>query len=71
MENSSKNLHILMIVPQLFFSTRGTLFSLLHRIGALLSQGYSIDLLTYGDVEPFESPPSKGKLRVLRRSLLN
>ena len=37
-----------MVAPQPFFSARGTPFSVLHRIRALLEQGHSVDLVTYG-----------------------
>ena len=44
----NKNLRILMVAPQPFFSARGTPFSVLHRIRALLERGHSVDLVTYG-----------------------
>ncbi|MCG8605137.1 glycosyltransferase family 4 protein [bacterium] len=37
----------LMIAPQPFFQPRGTPFSVLHRLKALASLGYKVDLLTY------------------------
>ncbi len=37
----------LMIAPQPFFQPRGTPFSVLHRLKALSSLGYKIDLVTY------------------------
>jgi glycosyltransferase involved in cell wall biosynthesis len=44
-----------MIAPQPFFRPRGTPFSVLHRIRALLKLGHSVELVTY----PFgESPPA-------------
>jgi glycosyltransferase involved in cell wall biosynthesis len=36
-----------MIAPQPFFQPRGTPFSVLHRLKALASLGYKVDLLTY------------------------
>ncbi len=46
-----------MLAPQPFFRPRGTPFSVLHRIRALLRLGHSIDLVTY----PFgESPDLDG-----------
>lgn len=44
----NKNLRILMVAPQPFFSARGTPFSVLHRIRALLEHGHTVDLVTYG-----------------------
>jgi len=44
----NKNLHILMVAPQPFFSARGTPFSVLHRIRALIEHGHTVDLVTYG-----------------------
>jgi len=53
---------ILMVAPQPFFRPRGTPFSVLHRIRALLACGHRIDLVTY----PFgEDPPLEG-LRIFR-----
>ena len=43
-----QNLSILMVAPQPFFSARGTPFSVLHRIRALLDLGHKVDLVTYG-----------------------
>jgi glycosyltransferase involved in cell wall biosynthesis len=44
-----------MIAPQPFFRPRGTPFSVLHRIRALIRLGHTIELITY----PFgESPPA-------------
>ncbi len=37
-----------MVAPQPFFSARGTPFSVLHRIRALLALGHKVDLITYG-----------------------
>jgi len=36
-----------MVAPQPFFRARGTPFSVLHRIRALLETGHSVDLVTY------------------------
>ena len=36
-----------MVAPQPFFRARGTPFSVLHRIRALVENGYSVDLVTY------------------------
>ena len=44
----NKSLRILMVAPQPFFSARGTPFSVLHRIRALLEHGHTVDLVTYG-----------------------
>jgi glycosyltransferase involved in cell wall biosynthesis len=38
---------VLMIAPQPFFQPRGTPFSVLHRLKALSTLGYRIDLVTY------------------------
>jgi glycosyltransferase involved in cell wall biosynthesis len=43
----NKQLSILMVAPQPFFSPRGTPFSVLHRIKGLSLLGHSVDLLTY------------------------
>ena len=40
-------MRVLMVAPQPFFRPRGTPFSVLHRIRALLSLGHSVDLVTY------------------------
>ncbi|MBA2243435.1 MAG: glycosyltransferase [Gemmatimonadetes bacterium] len=40
-------LSILMVAPQPFFRPRGTPFSVLHRIRALLLLGHRVDLVTY------------------------
>lgn len=59
---SYKKLKILMVAPQPFFSARGTPFSVLHRIRALVEEGHSVDLITY----PFgENIEMKG-LRIFR-----
>ncbi len=50
-------MRVLMVAPQPFFRPRGTPFSILHRIRALLRFGHSVDLVTY----PFgESPDLPG-----------
>lgn len=49
-----ENLSILMVAPQPFFSARGTPFSVLHRIRALIELGHKVDLLTYGYGEDIE-----------------
>lgn len=49
----SDPLRILMIAPQPFFRVRGTPFSVLHRIRALLEMGHQVDLVTY----PFGEDP--------------
>jgi len=48
MTQIKQNLSILMVAPQPFFSARGTPFSVLHRIRALLALGHKVDLVTYG-----------------------
>lgn len=53
---------ILMIAPQPFFRSRGTPFSVLHRVRALLLLGHSVDLLTY----PFGDPVPLPGLRIIR-----
>lgn len=59
---SQEKLSILMIAPQPFFRSRGTPFSVLHRIRALLLLGHHVDLVTY----PFgESVPLPG-LNIIR-----
>ena len=52
----NKNLRILMVAPQPFFSARGTPFSVLHRIRALLEHGHTVDLVTYGYGEDIPLP---------------
>lgn len=54
--NMKKSLSILMVAPQPFFSARGTPFSVLHRIRALLELGHSVDLITYGYGEDIDMP---------------
>ena len=48
MAQIKQNLSILMVAPQPFFSARGTPFSVLHRIRALITLGHKVDLITYG-----------------------
>ena len=62
----SQKLSILMIAPQPYFSARGTPFSVMHRIRALLSTGHNVDLLTYGYGEDVQLPELPGKLRIFR-----
>jgi glycosyltransferase involved in cell wall biosynthesis len=38
---------ILMIIPQVFYSTRGTPLSAYHRIRELINHGHEVDVLTY------------------------
>lgn len=59
-----------MVAPQPFFSARGTPFSVLHRIRALLAAGHSVDLLTYGYGEDVPLPELPGKLRIYRSAKL-
>ncbi len=61
-----KSLSILMVAPQPFFSARGTPFSVLHRIRALIELGHTVDLVTYGYGEDIEMEG----LRILRTSKL-
>jgi glycosyltransferase involved in cell wall biosynthesis len=51
-----------MIAPQPFFRARGTPFSVLHRIRALLTLGHRVDLVTY----PFGDPISLDGLEIIR-----
>ena len=56
-ENGDRTrLRILMVAPQPFFRPRGTPFSVLHRIRALLEAGHRIDLITYPFGENVEMP---------------
>lgn len=48
-------MRILMIIPQVFYSTRGTPISAYHRIRELISHGYEVDVLTY---KPGAEPPN-------------
>jgi glycosyltransferase involved in cell wall biosynthesis len=58
----NRALRILMVAPQPFFRPRGTPFSVLHRIRALVEAGHQIDLVTYPFGEDIEMPG----LRILR-----
>ena len=49
-------MRILMVAPQPFFEPRGTPFSVLHRIRALLRLGHTVDLVTYPLGESPELP---------------
>jgi glycosyltransferase involved in cell wall biosynthesis len=53
---------ILMIAPEPFFEPRGTPFSELHRIRALVALGHQVDLVTY----PFGRPVTMPGLRIFR-----
>lgn len=55
-------LRILMVAPQPFFRARGTPFSVLHRIRALVQSGHEVDLVTY----PFGEDVALPGLRILR-----
>jgi len=59
---AGSGLRILMIAPQPFFRVRGTPFSVLHRIRALLNLGHEVDLVTY----PFGEDPDLEGLTILR-----
>jgi glycosyltransferase involved in cell wall biosynthesis len=41
-------MHILKIVPQAFYSARGTPLSAYHRARELIARGHEVDILTYG-----------------------
>jgi len=51
-----------MVAPQPFFRPRGTPFSVLHRIRALVEAGHEVDLVTY----PFGEDVAMPRLRILR-----
>lgn len=53
-----------MVAPQPFFSARGTPFSVLHRIRALIEEGHNVDLITY----PFGEDIKMNGLRIFRSS---
>jgi len=57
-------LSILMVAPQPFFRARGTPFSVLHRIRALVSQGHRVVLVTY----PFGEDVALPGLTIVRCS---
>jgi glycosyltransferase involved in cell wall biosynthesis len=56
------SLHILMVAPQPFFRPRGTPFSVLHRIRALMMLGHTVELVTY----PFGETPEIPGLTIHR-----
>ena len=56
-----------MVAPEPWFRPRGTPFSVLHRIRALLRLGHSVDLLTY----PFGDDPALPGLRLQRSQRLS
>ncbi|MGE0114228.1 MAG: glycosyltransferase [Steroidobacteraceae bacterium] len=58
----SAALRILMVAPQPFFRPRGTPFSVLHRIRALIALGHQVDLITY----PFGEDVAMPGLTILR-----
>jgi glycosyltransferase involved in cell wall biosynthesis len=49
-------LRVLMVAPQPFFRARGTPFSVLHRIRALVQSGHRVDHLTYPFGEDIDLP---------------
>lgn len=60
--DGTRALRILMVAPQPFFRARGTPFSVLHRIRALLKLGHRVDLVTY----PFGEDPVLDGLTIHR-----
>ncbi|MGA7540969.1 MAG: glycosyltransferase [Steroidobacteraceae bacterium] len=56
-------MRILKIVPQAFYTPRGTPLSAYHRARELLAQGHEVDILTYGIGEP---PPPGLRARLFR-----
>ncbi len=56
------SLNILMVVPQPFFRARGTPFSVLHRVRALVEAGHRVDMVTY----PFGEDIRMSGLRIVR-----
>jgi len=40
-------MRILMIIPQAFYTTRGTPLSAYHRTKELIARGHEVDILTY------------------------
>lgn len=60
--SSEEELKILMVAPQPFFRVRGTPFSILHRIRALVELGHQVDLVTY----PFGEDPNLDGLTIHR-----
>lgn len=61
-DKKTQSLSILMVAPQPFFRARGTPFSVLHRIRALLALGFSVDLITY----PFGEDVALPGLTIIR-----
>lgn len=55
-------MRILMIAPEPFLEPRGTPFSVYHRVKALLSLGYEVDLVTY----PMGKPVTMQGLKIYR-----
>ncbi len=55
-------MRILMIVPQAFYTTRGTPMSAYHRTRELVEMGHDVDILTY----PIGDPPPNLDIRVYR-----
>lgn len=55
-------MRILMLVPQLFYSARGTPLSAYHRARDLIALGHEVEILTYG----LGDPPPEGDLVVRR-----
>jgi glycosyltransferase involved in cell wall biosynthesis len=55
-------MRILKIVPQAFYSTRGTPLSAYHRARELVARGHQVDILTYG----IGAPPPGLEARVYR-----
>jgi glycosyltransferase involved in cell wall biosynthesis len=51
-----------MVVPQPFFRARGTPFSVLHRVRALLEAGHQVDMITY----PFGEDIEMSGLKIVR-----
>src|SRR5665213_3072405 len=43
----SNSMRILMIIPQAFYTTRGTLLSAYHRTKELIARAHEADILTY------------------------
>jgi glycosyltransferase involved in cell wall biosynthesis len=58
----TRSLRILMVAPQPFLRSRGTPFSVFHRIRSLLHLGHRVDLLTY----PYGEPVELDGLRLVR-----
>jgi len=56
-------MRILKIVPEAFYTARGTPLSAYHRARELVARGHEVDILTYG---VGEEPPSELRARVFR-----